>query len=91
MTKSILPTTILLLALSVIASAQNRSATQNLQGLSDIGLAVEYARADGLEAAKQPAILQSLHDRARTRLQTAEIPLLAPAGDAAARQRMVQW
>jgi hypothetical protein len=90
MTKFILTTTVLLVGLTVSVSAQNRSAAENLRGLRNIGLAVEYAQADGLEAAKQPAILQRLQDRARTRLKAAEVPLLETTGDdIAGRPRLV--
>ena len=51
MTKRILTTTLLLLALATHISAQNRSAKETLEGLQDIGLVVKYGNADGLDAA----------------------------------------
>ncbi|HEY2963819.1 MAG TPA: hypothetical protein VGJ37_15475 [Pyrinomonadaceae bacterium] len=82
MTKHILTTTVLFLGLAVTASAQNRSAADNLQDLRDIGVAVEYAQVDGLEGAKRPTILQRLQDRAKEQLTKAEVPLLKVADDA---------
>jgi len=76
MTKQILTTSLLLLSLLTYAEAQNRSATETLEGLREIGVVVKYANADGLETAMQPTVLQMLKDRAKDGLKHAEIPFL---------------
>src|SRR5512133_3476111 len=76
MTKRILTTTILLLSLFTYATAQNRSASEALAGLRQIGLIVKFDNAEGLEPAMRPTVLQMLQDRANGRFMEAGVPLL---------------
>jgi hypothetical protein len=91
MTKQILTTTLLLLGLFTYTEAQNRSPKENLEGLREIGVVVNYANADGLETAMQPTVLQMLQDRAKDGLKHAEIPVVQATkqSDVSGRPRLV--
>lgn len=90
MKKYFVTTTIVLLVLCANAAAQNSTDKQTLVGLRDLTVSVEYKQADGLEASKQPIILQHLQERATEQLNKAEIPISKTTDDdVAGRPRLV--
>lgn len=82
MPRYILTVTIFLLSVTSHISAQAINGRVTLEGLRDVGLIVKYERADGLEPAQQPIILQKLQDRARDLLRQGEVPFLQSTNEA---------
>jgi hypothetical protein len=86
MKRQTLTTIVVLLILTVHASAQNRN--EGLEGLRDIAVVVKYGQeVDGLPEAMRPSLLLMLQDRARHLLK-AEVPLV-PEAEMAGRPRLV--
>lgn len=73
--KKIVLTVMFLLATSSVASAQFAPSTENLRGLTGVRLIVMFARADGLQEAQRPKVLEMLEADATAKLQKAGIPL----------------
>ena len=81
MKKHILAVSVLLLSLTVHATAQNRSPEEALRGITGFGVSVKYATADGLPEEVRALILTELQNRATNQLMQADMPLLQSTDD----------
>jgi hypothetical protein len=79
--KRILLAVTLLLITNSAATAQFAPTTDNLRGLTGVGLSVMFARPDGLEEAQRPEVLKMVEADVTAKLQQAGIPLFRYAGE----------
>jgi hypothetical protein len=70
-----------LLGIHGAGMAQFAPTTDNLQGLTGVGLYVMFARPDGVEEAQRPDVLKMVEADVTAKLQQAGIPLFRYAGE----------